>query len=961
MNFSRLLLLALLTGVVSLPSGFAQSNEFRGLWVDAWGTGFLNASQTTQLIADARANNFNAVIVQMRRRGDAFYNNLAPGNDPKTTAIATGYDALQDLITKAHDTSGGQKRIEVHCWVTTHVIWSGATLPSNPNHVVNLHPEYLTQDSSGEQYLAEGRYLDPGHPGATLWNYVMATNIVRRYDVDGFHWDYIRYPQQDSGFNPTAIARYNAEFGLTGQPAPASAQFSDWRRRQVTDFLRWVNSDLLAIKSNLVISCAVFGSRSDAYNARFQDWAAWNSEGIIDICMPMGYTSDNSVLQARVDDAYANQGVRRVYSGQGAYLNTITNTVWQLGYIRSKPLLGSVLYSYRAPNSGTVNIPAALGYIRTNHQPTWVDVPAIPWKASPTKGIVRGTVTRQSDGAAVYNASLTINSSPARNQKTEPHGKFAYFELAPGNYTITATATDLGVVTTNVVVSAGTNFAISIVLPPDSTPPVISGVGSSNVADTVATIKWVTDEAANTAVDYGTTVAYGSTISNATAVLNHAIALTNLTPATLYHYRVRSRNNSGLQNTSGDFTFITLPPGVVNDVIVEARLSDGSLNSNPPYADVSFSDSTLKSTAAGLSGTGSRYATSGTPNFTLRPTLAVSGGTYDVYTTHGNAASVSDDIMVAVGQSGCSGLPVATTNFQQSAANTWEYLGRMTLNAGVTTPTLSFTYSSGTLDTLGNGRMYSDAAKFVFVPPPQPPVITNQPLGRAVNQGSNTTFTVGVTGNVPLGYQWRFDGANIAGATTSSFTRANVQPAHEGDYSVVVTNIAGVVTSELAFLVVNIPPSLSGQPQSQSLWRGQDAEFLVSAGGTEPLGFQWRFNGTNILGATEDQFTRFNAQTNHSGNYSVVVTNIAGSVVSSNALLTVTLPPPPEFQSISLLPDQRAQLSLLGVTNLPFTLEASSNFANWFEITSGVAPELPAVLVDDSASNAPVRFYRARQ
>lgn len=961
MNFSRFLLVASLTGLLGAPAGFSQGNEFRALWVDAWGTGFLNASQTTQLIADARANNFNAVIVQMRRRGDAFYNNLATGNDPKTTAIAAGYDALQDLITKAHDISGGQKRIEVHCWVTTHVIWSGATLPSNPNHVVNLHPEYLTQDSSGEQYLAEGRYLDPGHPGATLWNYVMATNIVRRYDVDGFHWDYIRYPQQDSGFNPTAIARYNAEFGLSGQPAPASAQFSDWRRRQVTDFLRWVNSDLLAIKSNLMISCAVFGSRSDAYNARFQDWAAWNNEGIIDICVPMGYTSDNSVLQARVDDAFASQGVRRVYSGQGAYLNPITNTVWQLGYIRSKPLLGSVLYSYRAPNSGTVNIGAALGFIRTNHQPTWVDVPAIPWKASPTKGIVRGTVTRQSDGAAVYNASLSINSSPTRNQKTEPHGKFAYFELLPGNYTITATATDLGVVTTNVVVSAGTNFAISIVLPPDSTPPVISSVGSSNLADTAATIKWVTDEAANTAVDYGPTVAYGSTMSNVTAVLNHAIALTNLTPATLYHYRVRSRNNSGLQSTSGDFTFTTLPPGVVNDVIVEARLSDGSLNSNPPYADVSFSDSTLKSTAAGLSGTGSRYATSGTPNFTLRPTLAVPGGTYDVFITHGNAASVSDDIIVAVGQTGCSGLPASTTNFQQSAANTWEYLGRMALNTGITTPTLTFTYSSGTLDASGNGRMYSDAAKFVFVPPAQPPVITNQPLGRAVNQGSNTTFLVGVTGTPPLSYQWRFEGVNIAGATTSSFTRSNVQPFHEGDYSVVLTNVAGTVTSAVAFLVVNIPPSLSTQPQSQSVWRGQDVQFTVNAGGTEPLNFQWRFDGTNLSGATDDTLTLLDVQTNQAGQYSVVVTNVAGSVVSSNALLTVTLPPPPEFQSISLLPDQRAQLSLLGVTNLPFTLEASSNFANWFEITNGLVPELPAVLVDDSASNAPLRFYRARQ
>ena len=155
---------------------------------------------------------------------------------------------------------------------------------------------------------------------------------------------------------------------------------------------------------------------------------------------------------------------------------------------------------------------------------------------------------------------------------------------------------------------------------------------------------------------------------------------------------------------------------MVNDVIVEARLSDGTLNSNPPYSDnASFADSTVKSAAPGLTGTGSRYATSGTPSFTVKPTLPVAGGTYEVYVTQDSAASISDDIIVAVGQSGCTGLPATTTVFQEPGGNTWEYLGRMKLNAGVTVPTLTFTYSSGTLNAVGNDRMYSDATKYVFV------------------------------------------------------------------------------------------------------------------------------------------------------------------------------------------------------------------------------------------------------
>lgn len=933
----------------------AQTNEFRGVWVDAWGTGFLNASQVTQLIADCRAYNFNAIVVQMRRRGDAFYNNTI--NDPKTTAISSSFDALQDVITKAHS---GSPRIEVHCWVTTHVIWSSLTPPSQSGHVFNSHPEYLTRNSTGTNWISEGYYLDPGHPDATLWNYRMATNIVRRYDVDGFHWDYIRYPTTDSGYNPTALARYNAEFGLTGQPAYSSAQFSDWRRRQVTDFLRWVNADLLAYKPNLVISCAVFGSRTDAYNARFQDWAAWNTEGILDICMPMGYTADNSgVFVPRVTDAYNNQGVRRVYSGQGAYLNTKENTVWQLDYIRNKPLLGSVLYSYRAPNSGTVNQTATFTHIRDNHQPTWVDVPAIPWKTTPTKAILRGTVTRQSDGAAIYNVTVTITTSPARIQKTEPHGKFAFFETTPGTYTVTATGTDLGTATTNVTLTAGTNRAVALVLPPDSTSPVISDVAAVNITDTAATITWTTDENSNSAVDYGLTASYGSTATNATLTVSHSVTLTNLAADTTQHFRVRSRNVTGLQATSGDFTFRTNPAGVVNDVIVESRDSAGSLTPNPPYADSGFSDSTLKSAAAGLSGTGSRFATSGTPNFTIKPTLLVAGGFYDVYVTHGNASSVSDDIVASITQTSCSGLPATTTVLQQSGASTWEHVGRLKLNAGVTVPTLKFTYASGTLDGNGNGRMYSDSIKFVHF---APPLITNPPAGRAANQGGNTTFTVGATGGTPLGYQWRFEGANIAGATASSYTRSNVQPAHEGDYTVAVTNAAGAVTSAPAFLIVNLPPAIGVQPESQSAKAGADVTFTVAADGTDPLSYQWRFNGDAIAGATESAFTRPAVQTNQSGNYSVRVTNIAGSVVSSNALLTVTLPQHPTFQAILLLPDQRARLTLAGEPGLPFAVDAAGSVTGaWSEVITGQMTGAALEVTDDGASNAAVRFYRARQ
>jgi hypothetical protein len=249
----------------------------------------------------------------------------------------------------------------------------------------------------------------------------------------------------------------------------------------------------------------------------------------------------------------------------------------------------------------------------------------------------------------------------------------------------------------------------------------------------------------------------------------------------------------------------------------------------------------------------------------------------------------------------------------------------------------------------------------VFVPPPAPPTITNEPVGKAVNQGANATFTVGATGAAPLSYQWRFEGTNIFGATSSSYTRTNAQPSHEGDYFVVVTNVAGSVTSTVAFLVVNVPPYIGVQPQNQTTNQGSDVTFFVTAGGTEPLSYQWRFQGANIAGATDSSYTRPGVQTNDAGAYSVVVTNVAGSVTSSNAMLTVIVPQPPMIQAIAVQPGGSVRLTFSGQAGVPYAIDMSSNLTGWFELTNGILTSSPADFVDDSASNETARFYRVRQ
>ncbi len=168
-----------------------------------------------------------------------------------------------------------------------------------------------------------------------------------------------------------------------------------------------------------------------------------------------------------------------------------------------------------------------------------------------------------------------------------------------------------------------------------------------------------------------------------------------------------------------------------------------------------------------------------------------------------------------------------------------------------------------------------------------PPAITAQPQSQTNSIGANVSFSVSASGTAPLAYQWRFYGTNLSGATTNPFSMSNIQPTNAGNYTVVITNAFGSITSSVATLTVTTSPTISTNPQSQTVTVGGNATFSVVASGSVPLSYQWRFAGTNIGGATLDSYTRSNAQLVDAGNYTVVVTNSFGSVTSAVAVLTV--------------------------------------------------------------------------
>jgi enediyne biosynthesis protein E4 len=184
------------------------------------------------------------------------------------------------------------------------------------------------------------------------------------------------------------------------------------------------------------------------------------------------------------------------------------------------------------------------------------------------------------------------------------------------------------------------------------------------------------------------------------------------------------------------------------------------------------------------------------------------------------------------------------------------------------------------------------------------PVLTDQPQHQTVAAGTTATFTVGVTGTEPLAYQWQqaFDLANYVDrpeGTNSTLVITNVQYADAGNYRVIVTNVDGPVTSDVALLSLLLPPwNAAVQPTNSSVSLGDNLKLRVTASGTTPFGYQWCLNAIPLSGRTNSTLSLTNVQLADAGAYTAVVTNVAGAVTSRVATLSVD----PTFTKITTGP-----------------------------------------------------------
>ncbi len=254
-------------------------------------------------------------------------------------------------------------------------------------------------------------------------------------------------------------------------------------------------------------------------------------------------------------------------------------------------------------------------------------------------------------------------------------------------------------------------------------------------------------------------------------------------------------------------------------VIVESRTGTGTLTANPPYQEVSgnWANSTAKSSASPLSGSttqGSRFATSASSTFNVKPTLATAGGIYSVDISQASSTSIPTDLSVNISVTGGTGLPASTTVFAEAGANTWEAIGTLTLNGGVTVPTVQFTKNTGS----GTGqRFYSDAVRFIFQGMPAAARTWN---GGGADNNWSTAANWGGTAPALSGDAVVFAGStrltpsmnNSYSVTYLSFSAGAgaFTISRPGSETLTVSSSAGITNLSSSLQTLNVPVALTG-------------------------------------------------------------------------------------------------------------------------------------------------------
>jgi uncharacterized lipoprotein YddW (UPF0748 family) len=295
------------------------SAEIRAVWVPAWD--MVNTETLDQIVRDCHLNGINQILAQVRYRADALYfpnkkDATFINPEPRSHVLKDSlFDPLEYLIGTAKE-----KNIEVHAWVTVYVFTPRNLKYLPANHLFYQKPQWITFDITEKKMhynSYEGAFLEPGLPEVQEYLYNVFMDIVVNYEIDGIHFDYIRYPDTDFGYHPEARQLFESEIQYCD-----AESWQLWKEEQIGKLIRRVYWETRKRKPQIAITAAVVADFKKAVNCYGQNWLKWLDEDYIDKVYLMAYSKNTNDILSLANQLQETRFKNQIVFGLRAWDDT---------------------------------------------------------------------------------------------------------------------------------------------------------------------------------------------------------------------------------------------------------------------------------------------------------------------------------------------------------------------------------------------------------------------------------------------------------------------------------------------------------------------------------------------------------------------------------------------------------------------------------------------------------------
>jgi uncharacterized lipoprotein YddW (UPF0748 family) len=358
--------LLLFLSAVPAPAASPSEPEMRGLWVVR--TALVSPQAVDRVVDEAREAGFNTLFVQVRGRGDAFYDSHLVSRSSLLWQQPGDFDPLARLLERARAAG-----LTVHAWLNV-LLTAHFSQPLPAGHVLRLHPDWLmvpraaaagslaappsalprivAQAARGDGDV-EGYYLSPSAPGVGEHLEAVVRELLRGYPVQGLHLDFIRYPGPDYDYSRPALEgfrRTHGGSGLVGGPAQDPAAWDAYRRDTLTALLVRIGKAAREEQPGIVVSAAVVPDEAQAVSHRYQHWPSWMARGLLDALCPMTYTPDSRIFRQQLEQVLTHVVGSRpaVWAGIGAYRLPLEGILEKVRIARESGVSGVLLFSHES-------------------------------------------------------------------------------------------------------------------------------------------------------------------------------------------------------------------------------------------------------------------------------------------------------------------------------------------------------------------------------------------------------------------------------------------------------------------------------------------------------------------------------------------------------------------------------------------------------------------------------------